>query len=68
MMSSTDFTLTHIQKGGNVKATCGECASFFAFPEGDLDYEMGKGDGSIDHCWGHGSDHLAIKCFFANTL
>ncbi len=25
-------------------ATCGECASFFAIPAGDLDYEKGKGD------------------------
>jgi len=25
-------------------ATCGECASYFAIPEGDLDYEKGKGD------------------------
>ena len=25
-------------------ATCGECVSFFKIPEGDLDYEDGKGD------------------------
>ena len=25
-------------------ATCGECASFFLIPEGDIDFESGKGD------------------------
>ena len=25
-------------------ATCGECAFFFRIPEGDCDYEKGKGD------------------------
>ena len=29
-------------------ATCEECASFFAIPEGDLDYEKGKGDCVIE--------------------